>query len=101
MVDDFGRTWSRGVGSSRKAAIAEARINQPPINIRRSILLSAKHHPMRAALLTATAYHTYKAINAMKNEDNPPSFLALGLFTVVAYIGIRILTHFVHDEDDH
>jgi hypothetical protein len=99
MVDDYGRTWSRGSGTSRTQAIGNARMNQPPAGIRRSILLAAKHHPMRAAFLTGTAFHTYRAIQAMRHGEKGPSLLQLAVFSVVAYVGLKILTHFVKDDE--
>jgi hypothetical protein len=99
MVDDYGRTWSRGSGASRTQAIGNARINQPPAGIRRSILLAAKHHPMKAAFLTGTAFHTYRAIQAMRSGENGPSLLQLAVFSAIAYVGIKILTYFVKDNE--
>lgn len=99
MVDDYGRTWSRGKGSDRISAIINARRNQPPAGIRRSILLAAKHHPMKAAFLTATAYHTYRSIQAMRSGKEGPSTVSLIIFSVIAYVGLKILTYFVKDNE--
>lgn len=98
MVDDYGRTWSRGSGVSRTQAIGAARINQPPIDVRKSILLAAKRHPIKAALLTATAFHTYKAVHALRNEKAPPGLISFLIYTAVAFVGLKILSAFVSDE---
>lgn len=98
MVDDAGRTWSRGSGISRAQAIGNARINQPPKSTMRRILLSAKQHPMRTAFLAGTAFHTYRAIQAMRSGEESPSFLSLLVLSAIAYVGIKILGHFVKDE---
>lgn len=91
MIDRFGRTWARGTGESRTDAIARARKSAPPPGLIRRILSSAVAHPMRTALLTATAYHTFHAI-AQRDGEERLSFSGLMTATAIAYVGIKILT---------
>jgi hypothetical protein len=101
MVDRFGRTWGRAKGESRTDAIARARKSSPPSGVIRRILSSATRHPMRTAFLTATAFHTYHSLHKIDDDRNRPGIGSLIVYSIVAYVGIKLLSWILGDVVEH